>query len=318
MKLRNLIFALFLVMGAIGFTACTGDDGSQGPKGDPGEKGDPGDLGGSGGAAAFYNFLTSWGSETGEVACDDSLLTGEGPLPGPALEALEAGDRTGVSEMMNSPVLAQCAPGLFGPVESIDVGGDEPEAITGATSHMVLWKAGRAMEKDDPVRKPADDFGPATLTVETRDFVGGPIFATLLNNGPDEAFERELLRNQCGVGTDPPSVVGEWKSVQKTSSITTYAAGVALDPSVVTVPLLKVCVVLDAHPGVTKCFVKETTPADETTMQIALYDGANLHTVIAGDDDNFPDADDGQTEHLFTGDDDFAEVERLCGLFGID
>ena len=317
MKLRNLFFALFLVIGAIGFTACTGDDGAQGEKGEQGEKGDSGDPGdGSGGVSSFYDFLTSWGSETGEVACDDSLLTGEGPLPGPALKALAAGDRTGDSENMNSPVLAECSTALFGAVGSIDVGGDEPVAIAGATSHMVLWKAGRAMEKDDPVRKPADDFGLATSTVETRDFVGGPIFATLLNNGPDEALERELLRNQCGVGTDPPSIVGEWKSVQKTSSITTYTNMEAGDPAD-TITLLKVCVVLDAHPGVTKCFVKETV-AGETTMQIAIYDGANLDTVIAGDDDNFPEDDAGEQADLFTGADDFVDVERLCGLFGLN
>ena len=343
MKLRNLIFSLFLAIGAIGFTACTGDDGDQGPQGEQGEQGEKGDPGDPGGAAAFYDFMQSWGSPTGEVDCSSPLLTGEGPFPGPALEAIAESARTDdttttdVNEAnLNSPVVATCSATLFADTETVDLdgpGGDDPVAIAQEASEgrsIVLWKAGRAQEKDaEPVRKPLDDFSSATSTIETRDFVGGPLFATLLNNGPDEALERELLHTQCDVGADPPSIIGEWKAVQKTSSVTTYTfdtngnpvAGTPVD----TVTLLKVCVTLDAHPGVTKCFAKESPVGGTTSMQIGLYDGAMLHTVLAGDNPMFPatmpETEDIE-EFLFGGADaeadaDFEEVEALCALFGL-
>jgi hypothetical protein len=333
MKLRNLIFALFLVIGAIGFVSCTGDDGEAGPAGPAGPAGEKGDSGDSGSASGFYDFMMSWGSPTGEVACNSPLLTGEGSFPGPALEDIDDDareddeDTTDVNEAsLNSPVVAMCAPTLFADTDEIDLGGDTPQAIDGNNSSIVLWKAGTAVEEDAAVPKEADDFGDATSTVETRNFVGGPLFATLMNNGPDEAIEREFLHTQCGLGTDPPQVAGEWKAVKKTSSVTTYtnraptpSTNDAPNPAD-TITLLKLCVVLDAHPGVTKCFVKETTAAG-TTMQIALYDGENLHTVLAGDNENFPETvpDTGdQDQFLFGGGvaGDFEEVEALCALFG--
>ena len=77
MKLRNLIFALFLAIGAIGFTACTGDDGDSrtgwdrkldpaGPQGEPGE--DAGDLL----STMATGFLTELGETFGiDGSCAD-------------------------------------------------------------------------------------------------------------------------------------------------------------------------------------------------------------------------------------------------------
>ena len=176
----------------------------------------------------------------------------------------------------------------------------------------VLMKTGRAVETGDAVRKPADDFGEATSTVTTKKFVGGLVLAQMLNTGADEPFERGLLYSDCGVGTDPPAIAGQWKAVEVSSVVTDYAnrSGTARDA---VVSLLKVCAVLDSHPGVTKCIAKELQADTTYSVSVALYDGENLHTVVPS---NMLAAGDGadETAILFAAGD-LAEVENICNFF---
>ena len=328
MRLRNLFMILLLCMtvGMFG-VSCTGDDGAQGPPGPAGPAGPAGPGAGDGEAPEEtnrYGFLTGWGSETGEIACSDPILTDSGPLPGPDLVDLMESNRTDDDattdvdeEALNAAIVVNCGT-RFDDTTMIDVGGATPTSVDGTDRHMVFWKTGRAQEKDEAVRKPVDDFGPATSTVETRDFVGGLVFAKLMNNGPSEAFERGLLSSNCpDVGTPAPEIRGHWRAVKKTKSVTTYnlTTKEPITPSAEMVTLTKFCVVLDAHPGVTKCYVEEGA-APNTTMRVALYDGENLETVVAQDDlsDNASTAT--TAADLFNSSDDFTGVENLCNLFG--
>ena len=74
----------------------------------------------------------------------------------------------------------------------------------------------------------------------------------------------------------------------------------------------KICVVLDAHPGVTKCFVSVTGDPNpvKNVRRIALYDGTDLTTVVEQDD--LGATDDTTGAFFVTGDN--AGV-RLCDLF---
>ena len=295
MRLRNLFMILLLCMtvGMFG-VSCTGDDGAQGPPGPKGDTGEPGEV-----TEAdipedtdFYPFLESWGVKDGEVGCNDDVLKGMGPLPGPDLVDLMPSDRTlpdgNDPNPFNAPLAVQCdAPGVlvkFTDTVEIDVGGPQATPVAGANRHMVFWKTGRAMEKSDPVRTPADDFGEAKETSTTKHFVGGLVFAELNEDGKGESLDRELLYNECGVGSiAPPSIRGHWKAVQVIDSVTEYEERDKQDP-VSTTTLTKFCVVLDAHPGVTKCYVSERQTDASYKTTIALYDGTELDTVVDHDD----------------------------------
>lgn len=327
MKLRNFFMILLLCM-AVGVfgVSCTGDDGKTGPAGPQGPAGDPGltedrvndliddrvdDL--DPGGTNFYAFLKSWGSTTGEVGCNDPILTDEGPLPGPSLTQLT---ETELKETVNGAVAVSCSANNLFAAFTRDLDGDGTDDVTAKLGEIILTKTGRAEKESDPVRKAADDFGPATETVTKETFVEGLVFAQMMNNGPDEPFERGLLYSDCGVGTDPPAIAGKWKAVQKTQSDKIYTEGVAGTPTK-RVGLTKVCVVLDAHPGVTKCFVDQFDKladdgmTEERTKSIALYDGENLDTVIDEDDLSAPTS---ANATLFATDD-FSDVEQICNFF---
>ena len=197
--------------------------------------------------------------------------------------------------------------------------GEAPITLDGSNNRLVLYKTGRA--KDDVSTKdaPGGEFNQPTRTVTTKKFVGGLVFAKMMNNGPDEPFERGLLYSDCGVGTDPPNIRGEWRAEKVTESATIYEDGApAADTDAVeTDRLLKVCLRLDAHPGVTKCFVSQI-PEGKTdrVKSIALYDGENLDTVI--DLDKLPDSQSAvgiDTTGVLFAASDFIDVEQLCNLF---
>lgn len=338
MRLRNLLFVLLLCMtvGVLG-TSCTGDDGAQGPPGPPGPPGPAGEPmdGDMEETTAFYDFLKSWGSETGEIACSDPLLTGMGPLPGPEeLEAIiQRADDTSTNEVneaiLNSAVRVTCDNGDWGAVNKV---GAQP--VT-STEGIVLWKTDRMKmtHEGDPVRVPKDDFGLAKEIETTTYFVGGSIAANIPSKGGDEGFERAALNNQCGIGTSPPAIIGKWRAVKKEAKITTYEDGKKVEGTVSApnpIPkaplLLKVCVVLDAHPGVTKCYVNKLKNDGTHAMSVNLYDGENLVMPPVVTMDKLPgNSDTDQHADLFSGvgggggaadaTSDFGDVENLCALF---
>lgn len=352
MRLRNLFMILLLCMtvGVLG-ASCTGDDGEAGPPGPQGPPGPPGESmdGEDTEPTAFYDFLKSWGSEDGEVACSDSLLTGMGPLPGPELEDIllrqnqTGGDPTpNVDEgALNSPIIVDCTTelelGTWGDVEMVKVGKTtqaiSADATGGATvRNIVLWKSGRAtMEHEgDPVLTPKNDFSLAKATMTKKEFVGGTIYSNIPNTGGDEGFERASLHTQCGVGTSPANIMGTWRAVKVTDTVTSFESSkpvpstdAVANPAVL-MSLLKVCVTLDAHPGTTKCYVSKLK-ADGTTRakSINLYndEGLVMPPVVA--EKKLPgDSTTDQEEFLFddgpgtTNDqEDFGEVENLCALF---
>ena len=329
MKLRNLIFGLFLAIGAIGFTACTGDDGATGPagpagpQGPPGEPAEPGDAGDSGDSTNFYSFLKKWGSMTGEIGCSSPLLTGEGPLPGPDLMPFDEDMVDRSDNSLNENVVAACDSTVYDSVGTVKIGGQDV-TLAGSNS-IILYKTGRAQEVSTE-EMPSTEFSRAKKVTTTKQFVGGLVFAEAVNT-TDESLERGLLYSDCGVGTDPPALRGTWKAVQVSTATREFSNGEQVSPALnvnegvptPVVTLTKVCVVLDAHPGVTKCLVAQ--PKDDgsgTERSIALYDGTNLHTVVedistlTADNSSF--ATDG-TEILFNATAaDFEDVEQLCNF----
>lgn len=305
MKLRNLIFSLFLAIGAIGFTACTGDDGSTGPAGPAGPAGPPGEVSEADipEETGTYGFLKSWGSETGEITCSDSILTGSGPLPGgdDILGSLaNAAQVVSGTENPDAIVTALCstdATSMFGEVtdgeiESLDIAGIGDVADGTNIRGFVLVKTGRGNADPETVHVPSGEFNRAARVVTNKVFVGGKVFADLnFAANASQPVERLNLYNQCSVGTSPSFVVGDWRAVRITSQATLFADGAQLDtnndgtPDTLPSPTVttKVCVVLDAHPGVTKCFVSVAddvaNPANNG-QRIALYDGTDLTTVV--------------------------------------
>jgi len=278
MKLRNLIFALFLAIGAIGFTACTGDDGDAGPAGPAGpagEQGEQGEPGDSGDATNFYDFLKSWGSETGEIGCDDSILRGSGPFPGPAALA----PITNPNATIDSPINVQCLDG--GVLESItSTLTDGPIAVGGqniaAAGEIILVKTMRGEEEKSTVDTPASEFNRAMRTITTKNFVGGMVFADLDMTGTfDGPDERRLLYSDCGVGTAPSDVKGSWRGIRIVESSQIFVNGVGATnddgtPSLSSVTTVKACVKLDSHPGVTKCYIN-VAGGTNPGAQVALY-----------------------------------------------
>ncbi len=328
MKLRNLIFALFLAIGAIGFVSCTGDDGEAGPAGPAGpagEQGEQGEPGDAGDATGFYSFLEGWGVDNGEVACGDSILTDTGPFPGPDLAAITAETR---NDAIDAPIAVQCATGPLDDTMSVTVAG-QAIAISGG-GEIILVKTSRADNEVSMADAPATEFSRATRTTTTKSFVGGLVFAELLGTGFGENLEREALSNQCGIGSSPPNVRGMWRGVKIVDSAQQYANGVParnadnsadLDPTITTT--VKVCVRLDAHPGVTKCYVHVSGHSNPLMngAQIAIYheDGTlttvkNNMALVGGADSTPANALDSSTGTLFVADD-LPSVDEVCEIF---
>lgn len=290
MRLRNLFMILLLCM-TVGVFSCTGDDGEvgpQGPKGDPGPPGEPGE--GAEETPRLYDFLKTWGSETGKISCSDPILTSMGMFPGPdSLKSLTnaAGQPAPVA------FEAQCSNVLF---DEVPVAAPSPlAAIPGITSllaaELIFIKTGAAMEtnKDDPELIPSSEVSLAKTVVSTKHFAGGTLVADIsTKGGNDEAFERMRLHADCEVGTAPSAIVGEWRSAHITEVTTPHSATTreAITASATTDITRKVCIRLDSLPGVVKCFIEMNPTGDENTVQqIALYDG-EITTVIMGKDED--------------------------------
>ena len=296
MKLRNLIFALFLAIGAIGFTACTGDDGEQGPPGPPGEQGPPGDSGGEGAGdvESSYAFLTNWGAASGMTSCSSDVLTGAGVFPGPAELDMIVNATTGqpAPVRVNAVCAADGAGGLVG--TDPDLNGD---GVADGTSINGLVFNITHMGAEDAVNTPVPgqgDANPRVMSVR-KNFSGGTVHAQLPATGiSSESFSRALLHHNCGVGTPPPAIAGEFRAVRIIETDTvlgvseegaTEGTYVPLTATAITTTTHKVCVTLDSLPGVVKCFASVTVAgvragtAAGTTETVGIYRDAALHAV---------------------------------------
>ena len=286
----------------------------------------------------MYSFLTKWGSGTGEIACSSPMLMPGAPLPGGAdleLETIRATSDTRDDDGLDETIEATCTATSHGDVGgTVDVDGEDlvlniGAATTAINDAVVLYKTGRAMQTSTE-ELPSTEFSRAKRVTSTKRFVGGLVFATLAAN-TEEANERDLLYSECnGVGTNPPALRGHWRAVQVSTQTREFEGGIQVEPAsdggpnsdgvpAAMVTLTKVCLVLDAHPGVTKCIVSEPQP-DTTTPKtsIAIYDGENLHDVVADvsmlESNNF-DTETPPVARLFSADtDDFTVAGQLCNF----
>ena len=305
MKLRNLIFALFLAIGAIGFTACTGDDGEQGPPGEPGEQGPPGEPGADAGdVESNYSFLTNWGAASGMASCSSEVLTGTGVFPGPAeLDMIVDASGDPAPVRVNAACDTDAGGGLVSFVPDLngdgrpDVQADGTTPVA-ATIGLVFHVTHKGAE--DAVNTPVPgegDANPRVMSVR-KNFSGGTVQAKLPATGvSDEAFSRALLHHDCGIGTAPPSVQGEFRAVRIVETDTvlevsdtgaTEGTYVPILATQVTTTTHKVCVRLDSLPGVVKCFASVSVGGfgvaraggATTTETVGIYRDAELHAVM--------------------------------------
>lgn len=291
MRLRNLLMILLLCMtvGVLG-TSCTGDDGEAGPPGPPGPKGDPGESASPEETTGLYDFLKTWGSETGEISCDDPILRGMGMFPGPdALKPLvnNAGQPAPVA------FEAQCSSTLFDEIPASTPALMAIPGISGlANAELILIKTGAAMEtnKDNPEVIPSTEVSLAKTVVSTKHFAGGVLAADMsTKGGNDEVFDRMSLHSDCKVGTAPGAIAGEWRSVHIEKVTTPHNATTreAITASATTDITRKICIRLDSLPGVVKCFIEMNPTGNENTVQqIALYDADGITTVVMGKDED--------------------------------
>ena len=274
MKLRNLIFSLFLAIGAIAFTACTGDDGDAGPAGPAGPAGEQGPPGEPAEGADvdsrefFYPFLATWGAGAdGGAACNDAIISGEGIFPGPA--SLTPLTMAEAALPQNLAVGVACAANFVESNHDPDGMGPLEDVLTDDIDGLVLVKSARGAEPAETVDNIPDTLDPQTRTVTTKSFVGGGIYAELDDTGASgESFYRGRLHNTCGVGTAPPNLAGEWRGVhivatthQRTGTVATGFMDV--EASEVEVDTRKLCVVLDSTPGVAKCYIRTVTTSPD-------------------------------------------------------
>ena len=301
MKLRNLIFALFLAIGAIGFTACTGDDGDTGPAGPAGPAGPPGEDGADAGAVeSNYSFVTSWGKASGKIACDDPLLTGEGVFPGPELEALAASTNTvrfapsdNSPETANGYVEITCNAAIFDPATVPDLNGDGAMGdLTGLTNSdtapglifVKTHRGGDAAAVPQEGSQAATSGAAGVSITEQKSFTAGHFFADMdTRGGSDEAIERGLLYHECGVGTAPSALRGDWRAVNivnitQNTVLSENGLEVPLANTAVTKTTSKVCLRLDSLPGAVKCYVRE-----QTTLPGTIEPGSAAANAMAGD-----------------------------------
>ena len=285
MRLRNLFMILLLCMtvGMFGVScADDGEDGAQGPPGPPGPAGPAGDAGdGADEDTDFYTFLTSWGSATGEVGCDDPILTGSGPLPGgdDALTLKIVSEKAPAVDQ--SAIEATCGTEqdtMFGTIGITDINTLDEVLALAATDigdsdgnvarGLVFVKTRKGAAEEEVTQVPSSEFNPATQLTTNKTFVGGKVFANMLLSS-SQTLQRLDLYSQCGIGTSPSYIVGEWRAVKIASDVRIFSEG-KLNPAddaqtpnedesiITTIQTTKVCVVLDAHPGVTKCYVEVT------------------------------------------------------------
>ena len=308
MRLRNLFMILLLCMtvGVLG-TSCTGDDGEAGPQGPPGPQGPAGDDGDDAGSVEYnYAFLTSWGKASGKMACDDPLLTETGVFPGPDLKALPIATQaqrtalvtasgtatiTPTADTANGYVEVVCNADVFDPINP-DLNGDGAGNLISPAGDaddptLVFIKSHR---DGDAAPVPQEGTKAATASVagvsvtEQKSFTAGQFFADMdTRGGSDEAIERAALYHDCGVGTAPSMLRGEWRAVNIVNITQNTQLGdngleTNLDDTMVTKTTHKVCLRLDSLPGAVKCYVRE-----QTTVDAGALPGSVAAGVMASD-----------------------------------
>ena len=152
---------------------------------------------------------------------------------------------------------------------------------------------------EDPVTTPVPGEGDASPRVitTTKNFSGGTVHGQLAATGAsDEAFSRSLLYHECGVGTSPPSVQGEFRAVrivetdtvlevEDDNTVATFGTYVPVAATAIMTTTYKVCVTLDSLPGVVKCYARvqvegaRAGTAIGTTETVGIYSDAMLHAV---------------------------------------
>jgi len=302
-----MILLLCMTVGMFG-VSCTGDDGAQGPPGEKGEKGDTGEPGADAGdtdTPNYYGFLESWGSDTGEISCDDPILTGMGMFPGP--DALKPLVNATTGQPAPEALEVQCGNVLFEAVD-VDAMGSPIAAIQGLPSsgdtaaidgELILVKTETASEGKTVTPVASTEISRAKSVATTKTFSGGILFADMsTTGGNDEVLDRRDLFNDCRIGTPPSDIRGHWRAVKIEDVTTEHDATTRqlIDATAVTTTTTKVCLRLDSTPGVVKCFIEKAVdaptvdgaePNDSTSQQIAIYDstaeeGMELSTVKAG------------------------------------
>ena len=334
MRLRNLLFVLLLCMtvGMLGAScADDGEMGPPGPQGEPGEDASVDDIQDVVDEAIddldmdmpepmeepveYYNFLKSWGVKDGKVGCSDDIIMGMGPLPGgPDILSTNIAAITALPTVEPDHLRAVCSAAtatdeLTDKFVSIAVGdintlGNLTLPSTGDNSidptfGIVFVKTGKGATEEVTVRVSSSEFNPPADVTTNKTFVGGKLFADLsfASDNREELLERLDLYSQCGVGTSPSYIVGDWRAVKIVDSAKIYKEG-RPEPNLAVTTTTKICVRLDSHPGVTKCFVDVNAPAalvdadfdfatDATPSYsagddsfIALYDGTMLNKIV--------------------------------------
>ncbi len=285
------------MIGAIGFTACTGDDGAPGAPGEQGPPGEQGEPGADAGDVEYsYPFLTNWGDSDGNISCSNSLLNETAAFPGPAsLEALDMADVRRLDVTCSENVFAAADPDFDGD------GAPDGEMVTG----LAFNRTHSGAEMGSPVVTPgAGDANPTSNTVN-KNFSGGVIVAKMsTTGGSQEAFDRAQLNHDCvdSSGSAPPGIAGEWRGVkivetdhvlrvdQGDTDTATTGTYVPIVTTAITKTTTKVCVRLDSLLGSVKCYVRETTAGERagmaagTTETIGTYSDAALHPVMPAAD----------------------------------
>ena len=370
MKLRNLVMTLLLCMVVGVFaTACfEGDTGPVGPKGDKGDQGDKGDTGDAGDMGDtdsrefHYPFLVNWGKASGMMSCEDDLLTTTGMFPGSGLTALPATTNTvrfaaatGSADTANGYVEVECSDAVFDPAPNPDFDGDGVGDLTGeaaadsrdaALLFVKTHRGGDATPQTQAGSKAAASGVAGVSITEQKSFSGGIFFADMdTRGGSDEALERSQLYHDCGVGTAPSNLEGEWRAVKienksQNTQLDTNGLETPLPNSLVTKTTQKICLRLDSLPGSVKCYVREQTVVNDgnatavagsvaagvmpsDTEKVIIYgDGTNPMVVMphaasatAATNAGKLNPTAGGANAQFIGDaDDFAEA-KICNLF---
>ena len=297
MRLRNLIFALFLMVGAMGAVSCVSLEGDKGSKGDPGQtqctdgsfvddtkdcpKVEEEEVMDNEGT---YAFLEKYGVSDGKVACTDDVLDPTSiDLPGEGYLVDFDEDAQDILELPDGdrePIKVKCASTFFGDVvDYVDREGDD--MMTLADEDIILVKTLIGIPKPEVERIPASDFNLPMETKTTKKFIGGPVYAEIdedSTSNTSEVVQRTNLHTDCGRGTAPPMLKGEWRGVNVVEETWTFTNG-QRSATPVTNTVRKVCVKLDAVPGSVKCYYNNDNEGNTEKMEemfVGFYDGMDV------------------------------------------
>lgn len=311
MRLRNLIFALFLAVGAMGAVSCV-SDGKDGANcydsievdrnGDgviddndcvaiemntPEQSEDLIDL-------RDYPFLENWGYDINtSVAC--GVLSDSGTFPGlNELEVIaddDTSNRPASPSTVNGYVSVSCeSSGFFDVVEVPEdvmlLDEASGDTVYDPENGLLFVKTHRGHEDnlDNPKIMEGTSKGDWMSTYE-KNYVEGDFYASLSSNS-DEYFDRRDLRSDCrDLPNTFPNVTGKWRGVEVvdkkfnfTTAETEANVPKQVDTSVVTTTTTKVCVRQDTAPSSVKCYVNKKVDVPDGTPTGVAVDVKELTT----------------------------------------